>query len=159
MILLIKKQEAFLIDSFAIFNFYSNYLNLTQEKKDILNIEDIKLLVDTFYDKVREDQLIGPIFDEKIQDRWPEHLAKMYTFWQTVLLGEHTYYGSPFPPHANLPVEQIHFERWLALFAETLNELFSGEVAKEAIWRANKMAIMFQYKIEHYRNNPTKSLI
>jgi hemoglobin len=132
---------------------------LVQEKTDILNIEDIKLLVDSFYDKVREDKLIGPIFDERIQNRWPEHLAKMYTFWQTVLLGEHTYYGSPFPPHANLPVEPIHFERWLALFAETLDELFSGEVAKEAIWRANKMAVMFQYKIEHYRNNPTKSLI
>ena len=132
---------------------------MTQEKKDILSLDDIKLLVDTFYDKVREDKLIGPIFDERIQDRWPQHLAKMYTFWQTVLLGEHTYYGSPFPPHAQLPVEQIHFERWLTLFAETLNELFSGEVAKEATWRANKMAVMFQYKIEHYRNNATKSLI
>ena len=132
---------------------------MAQEKKDILSLEDIKLLVDTFYDKVRKDKLIGPIFDERIQDRWPQHLAKMYTFWQTVLLGEHTYYGSPFPPHAQLPVEQIHFERWLALFAETLSELFSGEVATEAIWRANKMAVMFQYKIEHYRNNATKSLI
>lgn len=132
---------------------------MAQEKKDILSLDDIKLLVDTFYDKVREDKLIGPIFDERIHDRWLQHLAKMYTFWQTVLLGKHTYYGSPFPPHAQLPIEQIHFERWLALFAETLNELFSGEVAKEAIWRANKMAVMFQYKIEHYRNNPTKSLI
>ena len=132
---------------------------MAEEKKDILRLEDIKLLVDTFYNKVREDNLIGPIFNERIQNRWPEHLSKMYTFWQTVLLGEHTYYGSPFPPHAQLPVDQIHFKRWLALFAETLNELFSGEVANEAIWRANKMAVMFQYKIEHYRNNPTKSLI
>ena len=132
---------------------------LTQEKKDILSLEDVKLLVDTFYGKVREDKLIGPIFDERIQDRWPEHLAKMYTFWQTVLLGEHTYYGSPFPPHAKLPVEKIHFERWLSLFSETLNELFKGEVAREAIWRANKMAEMFQFKINHYRNNPTNSLI
>ena len=132
---------------------------MTQEKKDISDIEDIKLLVDTFYGKVREDQLIGPIFNDRIQDRWPEHLSKMYTFWQTVLLGPHTYYGSPFPPHAQLPVGQIHFERWLELFSTTLNELFYGEVAKEAIWRANKMAVMFQYKINHYRNYPSKSLI
>ena len=131
----------------------------TQEKKDILSIEDIKLLVDTFYDKVRKDQLIGPIFDERIQDRWPQHLAKMYTFWQTVLLGEHTYYGSPFPPHAQLPVEKEHFETWLALFSQTLDELFTGEIAKEAMWRANKMAEMFQYKISHYRNNAANSLI
>lgn len=132
---------------------------MEEEKKDILNFDDIKLLVDTFYDKVREDQLIGPIFDERIQNRWPEHLAKMYTFWQTVLLGEHTYYGSPFPPHANLPVEKEHFERWLSLFSQTLHQLFSGEIADEAMWRANKMATMFQYKIDHYRSNSSKSLI
>jgi hemoglobin len=136
-----------------------NELHLTQEKKDILSLEDVKLLVDTFYGKVRKDELIGPIFDERIQDRWPEHLAKMYTFWQTVLLGEHTYYGSPFPPHAKLPVEKNHFERWLTLFSETLNELFTGEIAEEAMWRANKMAEMFQFKIHHYRQNSTNSLI
>lgn len=126
---------------------------------DILSLDDVKNLVNTFYNKVREDQLIGPIFNERIQDRWPEHLAKMYTFWQTVLLGEHTYYGSPFPPHAQLPVEREHFEKWLGLFYKTIDDLFSGEVAKEAKWRANKMAEMFQYKIDHYRNNMGKSLI
>ena len=132
---------------------------MTEEKKDILSIDDVKLLVNTFYDKVREDYLIGPIFNERIQDRWPQHLAKMYTFWQTVLLGEHTYYGTPFPPHAQLPVEKEHFERWLSLFSQTLDELFSGEIAKEAMWRANKMSEMFQYKIAHFRNNSSKSLI
>ena len=132
---------------------------MIQEKKDIIALEDIRLLVDTFYGKVREDELIGPVFNDKIQNRWPEHLAKMYTFWQTVLLGEHTYFGSPFPPHAQLPVEQRHFERWLSLFSDTLNELFTGPVAEEALWRAGKMATMFQYKIEHYKNNPSKSLI
>ena len=132
---------------------------MAEGKIDILSLEDVKLLVDTFYDKVKEDQLIGPIFNERIQNRWPQHLAKMYTFWQTVLLGEHTYYGSPFPPHAQLPVEKEHFERWLSLFSNTLQELFSGEIADEAMWRANKMAVMFQYKIDHYKNNSTKSLI
>lgn len=130
-----------------------------EAKQDILTLDDVKNLVNTFYDKVREDELIGPIFNDRIQDRWPEHLAKMYTFWQTVLLGEHTYYGSPFPPHAQLPVERIHFEKWLELFYKTIDDLFTGEVAKEAKWRANKMAEMFQYKIEHYRNNVGKSLI
>ncbi len=132
---------------------------LIQEKKDILTLDDVKLLVNTFYDKVREDELIGPIFNERIRDRWPEHLEKMYTFWQTVLLGEHTYYGSPFPPHAQLPVEHHHFQRWLSLFSKTLQELFTGEKAKEALWRADKMAEMFQYKIEHFKNNPMKSLM
>lgn len=132
---------------------------MTQKRTDILSLEDVKLLVDTFYGKVRKDKLIGPIFDERIQDRWPQHLTKMYTFWQTILLGEHTYYGSPFPPHAQLPVEKPHFDRWLTIFSETLEELFAGEVAQEAMWRANKMAEMFQFKINHYRTNSANSLI
>lgn len=132
---------------------------MTEEKHDILDLTDVKLLVDTFYGKVRNDQLIGPIFNERIQDRWPQHLNKMYTFWQTVLLGEHTYFGTPFPPHAQLPVEGEHFERWLSLFAETVSELFQGKIADEALWRANKMAEMFQSKIEYYKKNAHNSVI
>ncbi len=118
---------------------------------DIAALDDIKTLVDGFYGKVEEDDLIGPVFNEKIADRWPEHLAKMYTFWQTVLLGEHSYLGRPFPPHAQLPIEKQHFDRWIALFQETVDTHFSGPKAEEAKWRAGKMAEMFQYKIDHLR--------
>lgn len=127
--------------------------------KEIISLDDIKKLVDTFYEKVRKDELIGPIFNERIQDRWPHHLEKMYAFWQTVLLGEHTYFGSPFPPHANLPVSHKHFEKWMELFTQTLDELFTGEKANDAKWRAGKMAEMFESKIEYYKNKPFKSLI
>ncbi len=129
------------------------------EAKEIISLDDIKKLVDTFYEKVRIDELIGPVFNERIQDRWPQHLAKMYTFWQTVLLGEHTYFGSPFPPHANLPVSHQHFEKWMELFKQTLDELFTGAVAEDAKWRAGKMAEMFESKIEYYKNRPFKSLV
>ena len=132
---------------------------MTEANKDILNLEDVKILVDTFYDKVREDGLIGPIFNEQIGDRWPHHLAKMYTFWQTVLIGPHTYFGSPFPPHAKLPVEKMHFERWMELFTQTIDELFTGRIAEEAKWRAGKMAEMFQIKIEHFRKSPGGGLV
>ena len=128
------------------------------ETKEIISLHDIKKLVDTFYEKVRKDELIGPIFNEKIQDRWPHHLEKMYTFWQTVLLGEHTYFGSPFPPHANLPVSHQHFEKWIELFKQTLDELFTGAIAEDAKWRAAKMAEMFESKIEYYKVRPFKSL-
>lgn len=114
---------------------------------DILNLEDVKLLVTTFYGKVREDESLAPIFNERIQDRWPEHLEKMYRFWQTVLLGEHTYFGAPFVPHAKLPVAHQHFERWMQLFNATVDELFAGEVAAEAKWRGSRMARMFEIKI------------
>lgn len=126
---------------------------------DISTIEDIKLLVDTFYGKVREDQLLSPIFNGVIQDRWPQHLEKMYRFWQTVLLQEHTYYGSPFPPHAGLPVDQLHFNTWLGIWHQTLDALFEGEKANEAKWRGDKMAVMFLSKIEYYRNHATTPLL
>ena len=120
-------------------------------QRDILSLEDVKLLVDTFYGKVREDETLAHIFNERIGDRWPEHLEKMYRFWQTVLLDEHTYFGSPFPPHANLPVQHLHFERWLELFQQTVDGLFVGEKADEAKWRGNRMAEMFELKIGHRR--------
>jgi len=120
---------------------------------DIETLEDIKKLVDTFYGQIRNDELLGPIFNGIIQDRWPQHLEKMHRFWQTVLLGEHTYYGSPFPPHAKLPVEQKHFDTWLGLWYESINKLFTGPKANEAKWRGDKMAAMFLSKINYYKNS------
>jgi hemoglobin len=122
-------------------------------KKDIHNIEDIKILVDSFYRRVREDDLIADIFNSKIEGHWPQHLEKMYRFWQTVLLEEHTYYGSPFLPHAKLPVLKKHFERWLKLFCETIDELYEGEIATRAKQQGERMAEMFNSKIEYYNNN------
>tara|TARA_R100000963_G_C4635757_1_gene99911 strand:- start:292 stop:669 length:378 start_codon:yes stop_codon:yes gene_type:complete len=118
-----------------------------------MKLNDVKHLVDSFYGKIREDILLKDIFNNIIQDRWPEHLEKMYTFWQTVLLSEHTYYGSPFPPHAKMPIDKEHFDRWLQLFFETIDENFTGEVAEEAKWRSSKMAEMFQFKINYMREN------
>ena len=114
---------------------------------EILTIEDIRLLVDTFYGRARQDALIGSIFNDTIPDRWPEHLAKLYNFWQTILLGQHTYYGAPFLPHSVLPLEKAHFERWLQLFHQTLDDLFTGPKAEEAKQRSVLMAQMFQHRL------------
>ncbi len=125
-------------------------------KNDINTIDDIKTLVDSFYTKVRQDATLKNIFENTIQDRWPIHLDKMYRFWQTVLLTEHTYSGSPFSPHVKLGIAPQHFEVWLKLFKETIEENFQGTKADEALWRAQKMAEMFQYKLD-YLNNSTKN--
>lgn len=128
-------------------------------KKDIENLTDIKLLVDTFYGTVQKDDLIGAIFNEQIQDRWEEHLAKMYTFWQTILLDEYTYQGRPFPPHARLPIQQDHFDRWLQLFDKTVSDLFVGPIAEEAKARGRKMAALFMIKLDNLRQSPFKPLM
>ncbi|GAB5550591.1 MAG: hypothetical protein Sapg2KO_01820 [Saprospiraceae bacterium] len=127
--------------------------------KDITSIADIHLLVDTFYGKVQKDELLGPVFNAVIQDKWPMHLEKMYRFWQTILLSEHTYFGSPFRPHAPLPVNETHFDRWKYLFNQTLDAHFSGEKANEAKWRSEKMAAMFLMKIQYFQRGQGAPLI
>lgn len=124
------------------------------QKHDILTLDDIKLLVDTFYTKVAGNALLAPIFKSRLGDDWQRHLEKMYTFWQTLLLEEYTYNGRPFPPHAQLPVDAEHFNTWLALFADTVDTLFTGPKADEAKFRAGKMAGMFQHKIAYIKNHP-----
>ena len=121
-------------------------------KKDITSLEDIKLMVSTFYGKIRQDDLLKDIFNEKIQDLWPEHLEKMYRFWQTVLLDEHTYNGAPFPPHAQLIVEKEHFDRWISLFFSTIEENFEGENAEKAKLQGERMALIFHAKITYFKN-------
>lgn len=121
------------------------------EVKEITELADVQLIVDDFYGKIRKDDLLGDIFDNIIQDRWPEHIEKMYTFWQTVLLNEHTYYGAPFVPHAHLPVDQEHFDRWLMLFDETVDTYFIGERAEKAKRQGHTMAEIFLDKIQYIR--------
>jgi hemoglobin len=130
----------------------ANFTFINMATQDISSLGDIKLLVNTFYAKVQDDDLIGPIFNQKMLGRWPEHLEKMYSFWQTILLEEHTYSGSPFPPHKQLPIDQAHFDRWMEIFTTTVDFLFAGKLAEEAKVRAANMAYMFNYKIEYFRN-------
>lgn len=116
--------------------------------RDIESLEDVQLVVDQFYNTVRADVILGPIFNSRLEGRWPEHLQKMYNFWQTILLPEHTYQGYPFKPHADLPVDQTHFERWLGLFFDTLDANFEGEKVFAAKRQAHKMAQLFQMRLK-----------
>ncbi len=121
-------------------------------KKDIETLEDIQQLVNSFYTLVQKDLLIGAIFATKISD-WPTHLEKMYRFWQTVLLEVHTYTGSPFPPHAKMPLAAEHFNRWLTIWEENIDLQFEGKKAAEAKMRGERMAAMFLSKIEFFRGS------
>jgi len=117
-------------------------------KSDIQTLEDVQLLVNTFYNKVQQDEIIGKIFNDVIQDRWPQHLETMYKFWQSILLDENTYTGQPFLKHINLPISDEHFTRWLDLFYSTADELFAGSVADEAKKRGTMIATMFNSKLK-----------
>ncbi len=122
-------------------------------RNDIITPDDITLMVDTFYSAIREDDLLGPIFNNIIQDRWPEHLKKMYGFWRSILFNEPLYNGSAFEAHRQLPIEMKHFKHWLKLFEATVDGLFEGSNAETAKSRARKIAEVFYYKIESERGN------
>lgn len=115
--------------------------------RDIINRKDIELLVNAFYAKVNADTLLSPVFNQEVSVHWDRHLPIMYDFWATMLLGEKTYLGNPFLKHIPLAVDKTHFERWLQLFLETVDELFNGQVAEEAKIRARNIASVFQYKL------------
>jgi len=111
---------------------------------DIVSRKEVELLVNKFYDKVKIDPLLAPVFAHV---DWPHHLPIMYDFWSSVLLGDQSYRGNPMAKHLPLKIDQSHFRRWLELFLETVNNNFEGAVAEEAKSRASTIATMFQYKM------------
>lgn len=126
--------------------------------KDIEDITDIKLFVDEFYAKVREDELIGPVFSAVITGDWQPHLNRMYAFWNAALFSVPGFKGNPFAKHIPLGISQEHFDRWLLLFAATINERFKGPMAEDAKHRAQLMAVMFVSKLGRM-NGPGKTIV
>lgn len=96
-------------------------------------------LVHGFYDRVQADPLLAPVFADHITD-WPAHLAKLVDFWSSVALMTGRYHGAPMAKHLPLPVEQAHFDRWLALFRQTAIEVCTPEGAIWVIERAENIA-------------------
>jgi hemoglobin len=110
-------------------------------KLDHVSEETIRLLVDSFYTKVRRDPKLGPIFLRAIPGDWQPHLTKMYAFWSSVMLTTGRYKGNPVMKHLALPRFQPElFEHWLALFDETCCELFDGGIREEFRAKAVRIA-------------------
>lgn len=99
----------------------------------------INRLVRIFYGKVRADKLLGPVFDARIAD-WEPHLQRMVAFWSSVALMSGVYHGRPMEKHVPLPVDARHFDRWLALFEESANEVCPPAAAAHFIERAHRVA-------------------
>jgi hemoglobin len=99
----------------------------------------IDRLVRSFYERVRADEMLGPIFDARIKD-WEPHLQQMCAFWSSVALMSGRYHGAPMPKHLPLPIDAAHFDRWLALFEATAAEVCPSEAAAHFVERAHRIA-------------------
>lgn len=119
--------------------------------KDIATRGDIELLINSFYDKVKTDKIIGYFFSDVVKVDWKKHLPVMYNFWESIIFGTPVYEGNPMKPHMMLheksPMESRHFEQWLKLFLATVDELFKGEKAEFTKQRALSIATVMQIKI------------
>lgn len=99
----------------------------------------IERLVRGFYDRVRADPLLGPVFAARIAD-WEPHLRQMLAFWSSVALMSGAYHGQPMRKHLPLPVDGRHFDRWLMLFETTARELCPPKAGDHFIERARRIA-------------------
>jgi hemoglobin len=115
-----------------------------KERSDILTRSDVELMVNSFYDKVKGDELLSPVFANV---DWPDHLPVMYNFWSSMLLGDMSYSGNAMGKHLALSIKRNHFTRWLELFIATVDEHFEGYNATEAKNRAQSIAALFQHKM------------
>ena len=128
------------------------------KKKELKSRSDINFLVVQFYAKIRNHDILGPIFNSIITD-WESHLELLTDFWESQLLLIRKYHGNPIVVHqevdnkCNHSLTPEHFGLWLNLWFETLDELFEGETVWAAKNRAQKMSTMLYLKIFEHRGH------
>ena len=132
-------------------------------KGDITNRMDIEQLINAFYDKVKKDDVIGFIFNDIAKVNWEMHLPMIYNFWENILFFTGSYNGTPMLIHQNLnkliTLTKEHFERWLKLFSETVDELFEGKKADLASQRAISISGIIKGKILEYQATDQQKLL
>jgi hemoglobin len=118
---------------------------------DIETRDDCERLVRAFYGRALEDPIIGYLFTDVAQLDLEAHVPRITAFWETILLGARSYGGGAFRPHAELhfksPLQRGHFERWLWLWRDTVDELFAGERAELAKAHATRVAQAFHARL------------
>ena len=126
--------------------------------REILNRNDVSELVHAFYDKIRLDEILGPIFNSHLSnEQWPSHLEKLTDFWETNLFGIPKFKGNPPRVHAEVDqnldygITQEHFAHWMRIWFKTIDEKFEGRIADRAKNAARKMSTGLFMAIWHKR--------
>jgi hemoglobin len=127
-------------------------VDIPAERHDIETREDCERLVRAFYGRALSDPIIGWLFTDVAKLELEAHVPQITSFWETVLLGAQSYSGGAFRPHAELHMKARlrggHFERWLALWGATVDELFEGERAELAKAHAQRVARAFHGRLQ-----------
>lgn len=129
-------------------------------KNDLCSDDDIRLMVHTFYARVRTDEVLGPVFNTHIDD-WDAHLKLLEDFWSSMLCRSGRFFGAPMPKHVALPdLDAAMFHHWLALFAETLATHPNQPMARQAITIATRIAnrLWLGYQMGNFPDRPATPL-
>ena len=133
-----------------------NLIIIKQMKKDIQDRIDIEILVNNFYDRVKDDELLGRIFDKVMKVDWDKHLHKMYDFWENIVFQTGNYKGRPFLPHLEVNAKETltssHFDQWLKLFHKTIDDLFEGSIANQLKFKSQNIKEVWNYKMDYINN-------
>lgn len=120
-------------------------------RADILSREDIKMVIDNFYAQIKQDKLIGYIFNEIAQVNWETHLPIMYDFWESTVLGTVEFKRNVMLPHIllneKIALKPEFFDRWMQLFTQTINAFYAGENAEAMKSRAKNISAVMQHKL------------
>lgn len=113
----------------------------------------IERLIPTFYERIRQDEVLGPIFDGAVEN-WPHHLKKLQDFWSSVMLTSGRYKGQPMVAHVRHDAQMIpeNFDRWLMLWRMTTDELLQPAAAAAFQEKAERIAESLQLGIKFYRD-------
>ena len=123
------------------------------KKRDIKNREDVFLLINRFYQQIRKDDVLGPIFNNAIGGYWEEHLEHLTDFWETNLFGVVSFKGNPVQKHQEVAIKNKHsitaehFGIWLQYWFNTIDNMFTGDKADTAKRRAQKMSTFLLIKM------------
>jgi len=118
---------------------------------DPITEDDIAQLVPAFYERVRRDEILGPIFNGAIAD-WPHHLEKLQAFWSSVMLTSGRYKGQPLIAHVRHAqhMSQANFARWIGLWRQTCEDLLAPEIAAAFLDKASRIAESLQHGVQFY---------
>lgn len=126
----------------------------SETRHDIETREDCEQLVRGFYGRAMVDPIIGFLFTDVAKLDLDQHIPRITNFWETILLGSRSYGGGAFRPHVELhfkvPLTRGHFDRWLYLWAMTVDELFDGERAELAKSHAIRVAAAFESRLRSF---------
>lgn len=122
-------------------------------KPDIATRADLEQILWAFYERAFQDNLIGRFFTEVVPLDLPTHIPIIANFWESVVLGQHTYRKNVMEVHQHIhqlsAIKKEHLDRWVQLFTATVDDFFEGEKATLMKHRATSIATLMDIKLNH----------